>query len=222
MKKIFATLLLALACTVSFGQNVKDSIWDDDLTNIDFGDSKWDMGIMFGATYNYSFNAPAGLSNSGWGLDLSLFEMHWKGWKGGSLTVGILDMMFDWQYLQKGFAFDGNGNIFNDLVREGKGHRSNVFFGFPLGFNQQFSKDFGISLQAVPGFDFYSYRNEYIDVTNIKHKETLYPTKGRVGFRLNLKAVIWYSDFGVIVRYSPLANKDMGTTLLSVGVVFRD
>jgi hypothetical protein len=50
----------------------------------------------------------------------------------------------------------------------------------------------------------------------------MYPVNGHVGFRLNLKAVIWYSDFGVVLRYQPIASKDMGTTMLSVGIAFRN
>lgn len=220
MRKLFTTLLLAAACTCAMAQTVKDSIWDD--TDIKIANSNWEVGVTFGLTYNYNFNAPAGLSNSGFGLDLSLFEMQWHGWKGGFLTVGILDLMFDWQYLQKGNAFDGQGNIGGGFIKDAKGHRSNVIFGFPLAFNQQFSKDFGITVAAVPGFDFYSYRNEYLDMTNVQHKETLYPTKNRVGFHLDLKAILWYSDFGIMVRYQPIPSKDLGTTTLSVGIAIRN
>ena len=219
MKKIIATLLLAAACTCAFGQSVKDSIWDDDDHKISLGDSKWDLGATFGVTYNYSFNAPSGLSNSGLGLDLSLFEMQWNGWKGGSLTLGILDFIFDWQFLLKGNAFTGtDGGIVP--AADGKGYRSDVTFGFPVGINQQFGKDFGISLIAVPGVGLYRYNNDYI-LAGVHHEDSLYPTKGRVGFRLNLKAIIWYNDFGVLVRYQPLASPDMNTTVLSVGIALR-
>ena len=219
MRKLFTTLLLAAACTCAMAQTVKDSIWDD--KDIKFGTSNWEVGVTFAATYNYNFGAPANMSNSGFGLDLSLLEMQWHGWKNGFLTVGILDIMFDWQYLLKGYAFDGLGNP-NNLIKEGKAHRSNVTFGFPLGFNQQFSKDFGISLAVVPGFDFYSYRNDYIDPLDVHHKQTMYPTKNRVGFHLDLKAIIWYSDFGIMVRYQPIPSKDLGTTTLSVGIAIRN
>ena len=76
-------------------------------------------------------------------------------------------------------------------------------------------------LQAVPGIGLYGYQNEFVE-NGMRHKDYLYPDKGRVGFRLNLKATIWYSDFGVLVRYNPLASKDFGTTILSVGIAFRD
>lgn len=221
MKKIFASVLLALACTTVFGQAVKDSAWNDDFTKIEFADSKWDMGLSVGATYNYSFNAPAGLSNNGWGLDLSLFEMHWKGWQNGYLTLGILDMMFDWQYLLKGNKFTGIGGGITPAL-DGTGHRADFQLGFPIGINQQFGKDFGISLQAVPGIGLHTYVNEYNDGFDVHHKEHMFPNKDRVGFRLNLKATLWYGDFGVLVRYNPLASKDLGTTILSVGITFRD
>ena len=221
MKKIFATLMLATVCTLALGQNVKDSLWDDDMKDLKSAleKTKWEPGMMMGFTYDYSFNAPNGLSNNGFGLDISLLEMKWKGWDSGSFTLGILDFIIDWQYLLKGYAFDGLGGIYP--ATEGKGHRADFFFGFPVGINQQFGDDFGITLQAVPGVGFYSYRNENV-LGGVHREETLYPVKGRVGFRLNLKAILWYSDFGVIVRYQPLASKDMDTTMLSIGIAFRN
>lgn len=210
MKKILATLLLFAACTGAFAQKFEDP----------FKDSKWDLGFQTGFTYNHSFNAPEGLSASGFGMEVMPIEMQWKGWKGGSLSIGILDMFFDWQYLQKGYTLTGfEGGIF--LYGDGKAHRFDLTLGFPVGINQQFGKDFGISLSAVPGVGFYSYHNQY-EMAGVRHKETLYPTNGHVGFRLDIKAVIWYSDFGVVVRYQPIASKDMGTTLLSVGITFRN
>lgn len=220
MKKFFVTLMLAAACTCAMAQSVKDSAWNDDKDlSVKIGDSKWEISPTFGFTYNYSFNAPTGLSNSGFGMDLSLLEMQWKGWDSGAVSVGILDMIFDWQYLLKGNAFTGtNGGI--TIAADGKGFRSDTTFGFPVGINQQFGKDFGISLVAVPGIGFYSYKNTY-NAMGVHHEDILYPTKGRVGFRLHLKATIWYDDFGVIVRYQPLASPDMNTTLLSIGIAFR-
>lgn len=218
MKKIFSTLLLAAACTCAMAQTVKDSIWDD--KDIKFGTTNWEMGVTFAATYNYNFNAPALMSNSGFGLDLSLIEMQWHGWQRGYLTVGILDIIFDWQYLLKGYAFDGTGAILPHI--DAKCLRSNIAFGFPLGFNQQFSKDFGISLVVVPGVDIYSYHNQFNDASGIRHKEVLYPTKNRAGFHLDLKAILWYSDIGIIVRYQPVPTKDLGTTTLSVGIAIRN
>ena len=221
MKKIFVTLMLAAACTCAMAQSIKDSLWDDDKDlNVQIGDSKWEMSPTFGFTYNYSFNAPAGLSNSGWGMDISLLEMQWKGWKSGSITLGIFDFMVDFQFLAKGFAFDGIsvGGIIP--ANEGKGHRTDFTFGFPVGINQQFGRDFGISLIAVPGIGFYTYKNNYV-ANGVQHKDTLYPTSGRTSFHLHLKATIWYSNFGVIVRYQPLASKDMNTTTLSVGIALR-
>jgi opacity protein-like surface antigen len=219
MRKFLSILVLAAACTGAMAQNVKDSIWED----TKLGDSKWEWGITIAPTYNYNFNTPAGLSNSGFGLDLSIMEMQWHGWKGGALTLGILDMIFDWQYLHKGFRFTPDEASLISSVNDGrsKGSRADSFFGFPIGISQQFSKDFGISLVAAPGVGIYSYRNDYV-LGGIHHNDKLYPVQNRAGFRLNLKAIIWYSDFGVIVRYQPLASKDMNTTTLSIGIAFRN
>ena len=221
MKRIIVTLMLAAACTCAMAQSIKDSLWDNDKDiNVKIGDSKWEVNPTFGFTYNYSFNAPNGLSNSGWGMDFSLIEMQWNGWKSGSITLGIFDFMIDFQFLQKGFAFDGItvGGI--TPANEGKGHRTDFTFGFPVGINQQFGKDFGISLLAVPGFGVYTYKNNYY-ANGFRHNDTMSPRNKSVGFRLDLKATLWYGDFGVLVRYQPLATQDMNTTVLSVGIAFR-
>lgn len=210
MKKLLTSLLLSALCVSAFAQKFEDP----------FKDSKWDLCSQMGFTYNHNFNSPAGVSASGFGMEVMPIEMQWKGWRGGSLSIGILDMFFDWQYLQKGYSFTGYAG---DIVPigEGKGNRFDLTLGFPVGINQQFSKDFGMSLSVVPGIGFYSYHNNYV-MAGVRHKEALYPTEGHVGFRLNLKAVIWYSDFGVVLRYQPIASKDLNTTLLSVGVIFRN
>ena len=192
MKKFLTTLLLSAVCLSAFAQKIEDP----------FKDTKWDLGFQMNFFYNHSFKAPEGLSPSGFGFEVMPIEMQWKGWKGGSLSVGILDMYFDWQYLNKGYNFTGYAGEILPVI-SGKGQRFDLTLGFPLGFNHQFSKDFGISLSAVPGIGFYSVGTEAWMVTN-------------------LKAVIWYSDFGVVLRYQPIASKDMGTTMLSVGIAFRN
>ena len=224
MKRIIVTLMLAAACTCAMAQSIKDSLWDNDKDiNVKIGDSKWEVNPTFGFTYNYSFNAPNGLSNSGWGMDFSLIEMQWNGWKSGSITLGIFDFMVDFQFLQKSFRFTPEtAPVMISPVADGrsKGQRTDFTFGFPVGINQQFGKDFGISLVAVPGIGVYTYRNDYVE-SGVRHKDILYPNSKRAGFRLHLKATIWYGDFGVLVRYQPLATQDMNTTVLSVGIAFR-
>ena len=225
MKRIIVSLLLAAACTCAFGQSIKDSLWDneDKDLNMKIGDSKWELSPTMGFTYNYTLDAPAGLNNSGFGVDISLFELQWKGWNSGSITLGFLDCIMDWQFLQKGFRFTPEtAPLMITGVNDGRssGNRFDVSFGFPVGINQQFGRDLGISLIAVPGIGFYTYKNDYVS-NGVHHEDVLYPTSGRIGFRLNLKATIWYGDFGVLVRYQPLASKDMNTTILSVGFALR-
>ena len=210
MKKFLTILVLSAVSMSAFAQKFEDP----------FKDTKWDMGFQWNFFYNHSFNAPDGLSPSGFGFEIMPIEMKWQGWKGGSFSIGILDMYFDWQYLRKGYAFSGAEGVILPSV-EGKGHRFDLTLGFPLGVNHQFARDFGISLSAVPGIGFYSYHNRF-EQDGVMHKETVYPTRNHVGFRLNLKAVIWYSDLGVVLRYQPIVSGDMGTTMLSVGIAFRN
>ena len=146
--------------------------------------------------------------------------MQWNGWKNGSITLGLFDFIVDFQFLLKGFAFDGimPGGIMP--ANEGKAQRTDFSFGFPVGINQQFGKDFGISLIAVPGIGFYTYKNNYND-SGFHHSDSLYPREKRVGFSLDLKATLWYGSVGVLVRYQPLAARDMNFTVLSAGIAIR-
>ena len=218
MRRFFTVLLLAAVCTAAMGQGVKDSLWGD-VEKPRLGNSKWDMGATMSFMYNHTLNAPSGLSNSGFGMEIAPLEMQWKGWRGGAITLGILDMMFDWQYLVKGHMFADVSGLITPAT-DGKGSRFDFTLGFPVGLSQQFSRNFGISLEAIPGMGLYSYKNEYIAL-GARHKDRFYPLDKRVGFRLNLKATLWYDDFGVVFRYQPLASPDLNTTMFSVGISFR-
>lgn len=219
MKKIIATLLMATACLCAMGQNNQDSPWEDD-NSFSFGNSKWEGGVSAAFMYNFSLGAPKGMSPSGFGMELAPMEMRWKGWNRGYVTVGILDMYFDWQLLQKGnrFSVTTPGEIAS--FPSGRGNRFNFGLGFPIGISHQFGSDFGLSVAVTPGVGWYRYVNEYDD-DNFHHQESFYPKEKRVHFQLDVKAIIWYSEFGVVVRYNPLPAKDVNTTILSVGLAFR-
>ena len=218
MRKFFTVLFLCAVSTAALGQGIKDSLWGD-VEKPDFGNSKWDVGVTLSFTYNHTLNAPSGLSSSGFGLEIAPVEMQWKGWRGGAITLGILDLFFDWQYLVKGHSFaDVKGNIIP--TTDGKGDRFDFSLGFPVGLSQQFSDKFGISISAVPGMGMYRYKNEYT-TPDARHKDKFSPLEKRAGFRLNLKATLWYDDFGVVFRYQPLASPDLNTTMFSVGISFR-
>ena len=221
MKKIIVSIMMAVICLSAVGQEVKDSAWNDnDDISLELGDSKWEVGIQASFMYNYSLGAPEGMVHSGFGMELMPVEMRWKGWNKGYVTVGILDMFFDWQFLQRGNAFSTVVPGAIDPVVGSVSNRFNFGIGFPIGISQQFGKDFGISLAAVPGMGFYNYSND-VDNDDIHLEQSFYPKKNRYNFQLDVKACIWYGDFGVIVRYCPLKAKDVNTTILSVGLTFR-
>lgn len=219
MRRIFTTILLSLAFVGAMGQT-KDSIWGEK-TKIDFGDTKWDMDFNMSFTYNYSLNAPTGISSSGFGWDFEPIMLKWKGWESGALTCGILDIILDWQYLEKGYRFSdvATGSTFQ--YTDGKGDRLNVFFGLPVGITQQLGGKWGIGLEAVPGIGIHSYHNDYY-LGDTRHYDSFYPTKNRVAFNLHLKATVWYDDMGLVFRYQPLKYKDIETTMLSIGIAFRE
>ena len=220
MKKIIVSIMMAALCLSAVGQEVKDSLWEgDEDFSLELGDSKWEVGLQASALYNYSLNTPAGMSTSGFGLELVPIELRWNGWKSGFFTIGLVDMFFDWQYLATDMRFDSTVSPIAIVPTRGKGSRFNFGVGVPVGISQNFGK-FGVSLTAIPGIGFYSYNNTY-DENNYHIEETFYPRSNRYNFQLDVKMGLWYGNFGLLFRYSPMKSVDFNTTILSVGLSIR-
>lgn len=212
MRKIFATLLLAAACVSAMAQtNPANELLED---------SKWKVGAQFGFMYNFNATNVDGLNTSGFGLEIAPIVMRYEAWTGGSFTLGLLDMFFDFQYLIKGNRFVDGTLILP--VKDAKGRISDISFSIPVGINQQFNEDWGISLTAAAGIGIVNFSSEYTDAS-YKHTDSFFNKENRVGFRLDLKANIWYQDLGLVVRYRPIAakNNPYGANIISGGIAFR-
>ena len=76
----------------------------------------------------------------------------------------------------------------------------------------------------APGVGLISYHNNHI-LGDIHHWDRFYPTQGRVGFRLDLKAALWFEDVALYFRYRPVtytfADSGQKTNTFSVGLAFR-
>ena len=220
MKKIIVSIMMAALCLSAMGQDIKDSVWEGDDLNLEIGDSKWEVGFQASFMYNYSLDTPEGMTPSGFGLEILPLELRWNGWNSGFITLGLVDMFFDWQYLATDMRFDSTVSpVGIKATAHGNGKRFNFGIGLPVGISQNFGK-FGISLAAIPGVGFYSYSNNY-DENNYHIEETFYPRSNRYNFQLDVKMGLWYGNFGLVFRYSPMKSVDFNTTILSVGLSLR-
>lgn len=212
MRKLFATLLLAGVCMGALAQsNPANDLLED---------SKWKVGAQFGFMYNYNQTNVKGLNTSGFGLEIAPIVMSYQAWNGGSFTIGLLDMFFDFQYLLNGNRFVAGATIIP--IDGAKGNLCDISFSVPVGINQQFNEDWGISLTAAAGIGIVNYHSTYTE-GDFRHTDSFHDTKNRVGFRLDLKANIWYQDLGLVVRYRPIAakNNPYGANIISGGIAFR-
>ena len=210
MKKLLISLLAAAICLgASAGKK----------------DVRWDFGAYAALSYNASFPLPGRMVTSGLGFDLSLINFKIYAAPGTALSVGILDFMADFHYLRRGSMFlsDGVAARAIDDARS-KAHIGDFSFSFPLGITQKFNGYWSASFFVAPGVGFISYNNDYIE-GETRHRDTFYPTRGRTGFRLDVKAAVWYQDIGLVVRYRPVAFRTVenGQNLqtFSIGLAVR-
>ena len=188
-------------------------------------DIRWDFGAYAALSYNASFPLPERMVTSGLGLDLSLANLKFYAAPGTVLSVGFLNFMADFHYLRKGSMFLDNG-IAVSAVHDArsKAHIGDFSFSFPVGITQKFYGYWAASLFVAPGVGFFSYNNDYIE-GGTHHRNAFYPTTGRTGFRLDIKAAVWYQDVGLIVRYRPVAFRtaENGKMLqtVSFGIALR-
>lgn len=244
MKKLVALALLGILSLTAFAQTATHSY--------KFEDSLFDFGGRIGISYNNVSNVPDGMSRSGLGLDFCIMDLQYRVAPNSILSLGVLDLQIDFRYLQKGNVFYasyynpqqpntslvyGYLDVFSDINfgnipfilkaledSRAKARLSDFTFSFPLGFTQKFGSRWAASLFVAPGVGLISYRNDYIS-GEVHHKDKFYPTKNRAGFRLDLKAVVWFEDMGLQLRYQPvgftLPNSENKNRTFSVGLVFN-
>ena len=224
MKKFFAILAAGLICFGAFAQ--ESSIledWEEQM------ESQMDDIIsqfsFLNFTYNHNLAAPDGYNPSGWGFEFSTLHFGFSPWKNGRFSLGLLDLALDFSYLRPQYQFvviDGQIEARGGgLVPEG--NQSKATFGgvlFPLGYIQRFGQSgWSAAVFASPGVGFASYNNTYVQ-SNIRHKDDLRINRQGSYFRLDLKTMIWYDNFGIVARYS-FPRGFQGAGVVSAGISFR-
>lgn len=230
MKKLFAVAVLAIISLSALAQTTA--------TYYKFEDTAWNIAGRVGVTYNFVTGVPDNMSHSGLGLDFCLFEgQYWLSEK-SMFSLGVLNLELDFRYLRKGYIFSTGTITESGLANDGpwdvirrvsedsraKAHFTDLVFSFPFGFTQKLANRWDVSVYVAPGLGLVRYRNNYI-YENIHYNNNYYPVHHRTGFRLDLKAVIWHEDMGLLLRYQPIGFthtvSDKKNQTLSIGLTFR-
>ena len=210
MKKLFALAVMAVLSLSALAQT--------SYNYYKFQDVPWNLAGRIGISYNLVNNVPEGMSRSGLGLDFCILEGQYMITKNSIVSVGMLDIQLDFRYLQKGRIFGSYpmGFIYKaDEDSRAKAHVRDLAFSFPFGYTQRFNSRLAASIYVAPGLGLINYHNDYI-ADDVHFKDNFYPVRARAGFRLDLKAVVWFEDTGLMLRYQPVGFNKQST--FSVGL----
>ena len=224
MKKVFAFLAAMVGiCIGAFAQESR--ILDDWNEQIEARENDIISSFSYANfTYNNYLGAPAGLNRSGWGIEISALHIGFNPWTNGRFTLGLFDMAFDFGYLTYGnnFAVVNKQVEINSLLvpDSNKSNLTNFSYMFPIGYIQRFGDtQWSAAFMASPGVCWDRYRNKYV-LDNVRHEDDLRTDRGGNYFRLDLKAMIWYDNIGIVGRYT-FARGFQGPGFVSVGISFR-
>ncbi|MBE6222329.1 MAG: hypothetical protein E7125_02600 [Bacteroidales bacterium] len=214
MKKLFA---LAVTAIISLSALAQSSY-----NYYKFEDTAWNVAGRIGISYNLVNNVPEGMSRSGLGLDFCILEGQYMITKNSIVSLGILDIQLDFRYLQKGNIFESvpMGDIYRAAEdSRAKAHITDVAFSFPFGYTQRFSSRWAASLFVAPGLGLIRYHNDYI-ADDVHYHDNFYPIRERTGFRLDLKAIVWFEDMGLMLRYQPIGFNKQSTFSVGLAVCY--
>lgn len=228
MRKLLAVLAAGLICFGALAQ--ESSILDDWEAKIEGAEDDFFSTFSFlDFTYNNFLGASAkeGVNQHGWGFEISALHIGFNPWHNGRFTLGLFDMAFDFGFLTKGYTYAADlvdKQIIITPVGAGvdsnKSSIRNFAYMFPVGYIQKFGySKWSAAIMASPGFGWSRYRNEWVD-SNIKQSTDMGIDKGDKYFRLDVKAMIWYENVGIVARYTfPRDFKGLG--VVSAGISLR-
>ena len=214
MKKLFALAVMAVLSLSALAQT--------SYNYYKFQDVPWNLAGRIGISYNLVGNVPEGMSRSGLGLDFCILEGQYMITKNSIVSVGMLDIQLDFRYLQKGRIFGSYpmGFIYKaDEDSRAKAHVRDLAFSFPFGYTQRFNSRLAASIYVAPGLGLINYHNDYI-ADDVHFKDNFYPVRERTGFRLDLKAIVWFEDMGLMVRYQPIGHNKQSTFSVGLAVCY--
>ena len=198
MKKLFALAAMAVISLSALAQTYSHYY--------KFEETPWNLSGHIGISYNYVSNVPSGMSHSGLGTDFCLLEGQYMITRNNILSLALLDLQIDLRYLQKGNIFGSTpmGAIYKAQEdSRAKARLVDFCFSFPFGYTHRFNSQWAASVYVAPGLGLIRYRNDYI-ADDVHYKDNFYPVRDRTGFRLDIKAIVWFEDMGLTLRYQPI------------------
>ena len=214
MKKLFALVAMAVISLSALAQTTYNYY--------KFEDTAWNVAGHVAISYNIVNNVPEGMSRSGLGLDFCIVEGQYMITKNSIVSLGLLDIQLDFRYLQKGKIFGSYpmGGIYKAQEdSRAKAHVRDLAFSFPFGFTQRFNSRLAASIYVAPGLGLIRYHNNYI-AEDVHYKDNFFPIHGRTGFRLDLRAIVWYEDLGLMVRYQPVGFNKQSTFSVGLAICY--
>ena len=219
MKKVIMMLATALTTLSAAAQNQKLN-FEAPLFGVTHKNVKpaWSVvalsSVEIGASY--AFDVPDAMTPLGYYAEATLLELQARPWRNGNLfSVGVT-LSTDRHYLKKNqFAFGDDGSMVQlPPMANCLSMSIERAVSLQLGYVHEFG-DWKVGVAVLPGIGLTTERNSYSTVispaTDVLHFRNPYHrapyfqdnASGNLGFRLGIKAGVWYRNLGVSVSYYP-------------------
>ena len=223
MKKALSTLLAVLSLLSAYGQapDTTSTVvgnklnFEVPLVGVSRRDiiPTWSLVAFdeISGGWNYLRGAPGAMNPSGFYGDLSLIALRYRPWKDGNLfTVGLVCGL-SVNRLNKGWSFADGGALISTPAQweKTRSSYSEQSIGLQTGYVREFG-DWKAGVFAVPSLAMNQLRNEYSiqGISGLRRQDNMNTAYG--GFRMGLKAGIWYQNCGVSIAYKPVIGKNNG------------
>ena len=171
-------------------------------------------GLEFGASY--AIGVPDAMTPLGYSAEATLLEFQVRPWRNGDLFSVGLTLSTDRHYMKQDlFAFGDDGSLVPlPPMANCLSMSIERAISLQLGYVHEFG-DWKVGLFLLPGIGLTTERNSYSTVIspesdvlrfrNPYHRATYFQdnASGNLGFRLGIKAGVWYRNVGLSVGYYP-------------------
>ena len=189
---------------------------------------KWSLvafGGVFGG-YSYRFKAPSQMNASGYYGELNLIELRYRPWRDGNLFSWGITTSVERHPLEKGYSFNDHGDIVSTPESWLSSNASSIeeVLSLDIGYTREWGNwKAGVFLSPGTGYSvcLNSYRPGravpanglwYGDYTPAEGEKVIYWSdkanrmttnlSGNYGFRLGVKAGLWYNNVGITAGYN--------------------
>ena len=171
-------------------------------------------GVEFGGSY--AFGVPEAMQPFGYYAEATLLELQARPWRNENLFSLGINLSTDRHYLKKNqFAFGDDGSFVPlPLMTECLSMSIERVVSLQLGYIHEFG-DWKVGVSILPGIGMTTQRNSYSTVIspaadvlrfrNPYHRAPYFQdnASGNLGFRLAIKAGVWYKNIGLSFGYYP-------------------